>query len=170
MVLNIQNADISDVIEALRGNSEAGPSISVNEDRYLILQQQLIALDGFLKKVEPSWTQKSTLKELRILPCLKPNTVGTQQELFLTATTDRDFWIADISFLKSKFENVAPLINCTGGKESLPVLQNLFDVLGLLNRRLTACVKSEEVLWQSHPVKDSELTNWFHDKVPFLRG
>lgn len=126
-------------------------------DRADVLRQEMLpALDSFLNKSSLSESQRRSLLSARIFPV-------TQTELNTPALVTRfcrgddKFWIADMNYLKLKFEGVLPLLDITGGlfKSSI---DNVFQKLSTDHKKLSNTVQREQIHQGNSQMLDHALT------------
>ena len=114
------------------------------EHARLLCQKMLPALDYFLGKISLSLHQRQRLLKLPIFPVTQGE---SHDDAYASTTSFRraqdTFWIADLNWLKSKFEGLLPLLDLTGSlfKSSM---DNIFDKLSMDSKRLSKSVKKEE--------------------------
>lgn len=137
-LLKVRDAGLDDLISELEGMD------STRElDRTRLLRQKMLpALDSFLGKASPSMTQRLRLLPLHIFPVTQGESNDPTQAAQLLRAEDT-FWIADLNFLRSKFEGFLPLLDVTGNlfKSSM---QNVFGKLSMDSKRLSQSVRKEE--------------------------
>ena len=137
-LLKVRDAGLDDLLSELEG-MESTPEL----DRTRLLQQNVLpALDSFLAKASLSVIQRRRLLPLHIFPVTQGESSDPTQAAQLLRAEDK-FWIADLNFLKSKFEGFLPLLDVTGNlfKSSM---RNVFGKLSMDSKRLSQSVWKEE--------------------------
>jgi hypothetical protein len=135
--LKVRDAGLDDLISELEDmESTRGP------DRTRLLRQKMLpALDSFLGKASLSTTQKQRLLPLHIFPVTQGESNDPADKVQLLRAEDT-FWIADLNFLRSKFEGFLPLLDVTGKHFKSP-MHNVFGKLSMNSKRLSQSVKKE---------------------------
>lgn len=137
-LLKVRDAGLDDLISELEG-MESTPEL----DRTRLLRQNMLpALDSLLGKASPSTTQRRQLLLLHIFPVTQPESNDPIQAAQLLRAKDT-FWIADLNFLKSKFEGFLPLLDVTG-KLFKSSIDNVFGKLSMDSKRLSLSVRKEQ--------------------------
>lgn len=162
--LRVRNAGLDDLISELSVMETKNLIERVKSLRHDILP----ALDTFLVKMTPSAAQKTALLAARIFP-IKPE---NSNDLFAVKTTfcravDR-FWIADMKWLKARFEGVLPLLDVTEDEKSS--VDNIFQKLSMDQKRLSKSVQTEQIRHGGSQVLDSALTARLRRQSPYLIG
>jgi hypothetical protein len=136
-LLKVRDAGLDDLISELEGMD------SIRElDRTRLLRQNMLpALDSFLGKASLSNTQRLRLLPLHIFPVTQGESDDPIPAAQLLRAEDT-FWIADLNFLRSKFEGFLPLLDLTG-KLFKSSMQNVFDKLSMDSKRLSQSVWKE---------------------------
>ncbi|KIW35069.1 uncharacterized protein PV07_01789 [Cladophialophora immunda] len=137
-LLKVRDAGLDDLI------SELEDMESTRElDRTRLLRQNMLpALDSFLGKASLSMTQRRRLLPLHIFPVTQVGSNDPTQAAQLLRAEDT-FWIADLNFLKSKFEGFLPLLDITE-KLFKSSIHNVFKNLSMDSKRLSLSVRKEE--------------------------
>lgn len=137
-LLKVRDAGLDDLILELEGMES-----SRELDRTRLLRQNLLpALDSFLGKASLSMAQRLRLLPLHIFPIIRGESNDPAQAAQLLRAEDT-FWIADLSFLRSKFEGFLPLLDVTGKLFKSP-MHNVFGKLSMDSKRLSQSVRKEE--------------------------
>lgn len=166
-LLKVRDAGLDDLIPELEG-MESTPEL----DRTKLLRQSMLpALDSFLGKATLSMTQKLRLLPLHIFPVTQDGSDDLTQAAQLLRAEDA-FWIADLNYVRSKFEGFLPLLDITG-KLFKSSMDNVFGKLSMDSKRLSQCVKKEENQPNqdaTSPVPDHALTNRLRRQSRYIIG
>lgn len=137
-LLKVRDAGLDDLISEL----EAMESARELDQIRLLRQKMLPALESFLSKASLSAIQRSKLLGLHIFPTTHGDPDDLAQPVKLLRAQDT-FWIADLNFLRAKFEGVVPLLDVTG-KLFKSSMRNVFGKLSMDSKLLSLCVQKEE--------------------------
>jgi hypothetical protein len=165
--LKVRDAGLDDLISEL----EAMESTTGLERTRLLRQKMLPALDSFLGKATLSTTQRQRLLPLHIFPVTQGESNDHTPATELLRAEDT-FWIADLNFLRSRFEGFLPLLDVTGElfKSSM---HNVFGKLSMISKRLSQSVKREETQPNQgdiSEVADRELSNRLRRQSRYIIG
>lgn len=142
-VLDIARTNLNDLIEELKGVfADATDMARIQDDT--TRTRLLHYLDKSLREEKASDDQVETLRGLSILPVSHIDIETASSRIQWTRAAQQDFWVADIPRLKDLFEGKIPLLDLSGARHALPAMEHLQKTLGLLDQRLTVCVKIEE--------------------------
>ena len=128
----------------------------------------LPALDRLLSKSDVSYAQELRLETIKMFPVSVYEVDGGTVAAYLAAAHER-FWIADIPSLKSKFQGLVPLLD-TSGIGTPQALVNVFRVLGMCYKKLSAVVRKEQSYEGVVRTLDRELTSQLQKRVPYILG
>lgn len=166
-LLKVRDAGLDDLILELE---DMESSRELDQIR-LLRQNMLPALDTFLSKASLSATQRSKLLGLHIFPTTHGDPDDPAQPIKLLRAEDT-FWIADLNFLRSKFQGFVPLLDVTG-KLFKSSMRNIFAKLSMDSKLLSRCVQKEENQPDqddTREVADSALTNRLRRQSRYIIG
>jgi hypothetical protein len=164
--LEVKNAGLAELILELESIRSSNHDVRTKAFRSL-----LPVLDQFLGKVSALPDQKQRLQAVAMFPvsAYKTNVGSTEAG---SRTSRQAFWIADLPFLGFKFQGLVPLFDPFQlGTASKPQkLDKVFHCLGIDNRKLSDCVKTEQFYEGDAPTMSDYRTTLLQDKVPYILG
>ena len=166
-LLEVRDAGLDDLISEL----DIMESMVEVEHTNLLCQKMLPALDSFLSKTRLTTSQRQRLLGFHIFPVTQSEfNDHTPTTRFLRAQDA--FWIADLNWLKLKFDGILPLLDMTGDLFKTPI-NNVFDKLSMDSKRLSKSVEKDENQpnqQQPSEVPDQALTNRLRRQSRYIIG
>ena len=166
----MRTADLDDLIKEIELYSEYHPENCHYHEDLNQLIGLLRSLDDFLSRGKPYARYIQKLKELRMLPISKVPAYSEETIFHLVSACEGVFWIADIPWLREKFQGKIPMLNCSGEEPYFPKMTNMIEILGLKPRALTECAKTKQIWEHLDDTGGKELSEKLKKKAAYIKG